>query len=92
MRHGKLHICRRKAGNSTTYPLAVAVGEALLAYLRNARPASPHREVFLSMLEADDEVTQAAVKLIENGYPDVTLVTPVGHEPGNPLPGRRSAA
>ncbi|MDX8499892.1 exopolysaccharide transport family protein [Mesorhizobium sp. VK4C] len=49
-------------------------------------------EVFLSMLEADDEVTQAAVKLIENGYPDVTLVTPVGHEPGNPLPGRRSAA
>ncbi|MDX8464138.1 exopolysaccharide transport family protein [Mesorhizobium sp. VK23B] len=49
-------------------------------------------EVFLSMLEADDEVTQAAVKLIENGYPDVTLVTPVGHEPGHPLPGRRSAA
>ncbi|MDG4885003.1 exopolysaccharide transport family protein [Mesorhizobium sp. WSM4884] len=49
-------------------------------------------EVFLSMLEADDEVTQAAVKLIENGHPDVTLVTPVGHEPGDPLPGRRSAA
>ncbi|UCI05939.1 GumC family protein [Mesorhizobium sp. B1-1-8] len=50
-------------------------------------------EVFLSMLEADDEVTQAAVKLIENGYPDLTLVTPVGHEPpGTPLPGRRSAA
>ncbi|CDX31506.1 Exopolysaccharide transport protein family [Mesorhizobium plurifarium] len=49
-------------------------------------------EVFLSMLEADDQVTRAAVKLIENGYPDVTLVTPVGHEPGDPLPGRRSAA
>ncbi|RWL41761.1 MAG: chain-length determining protein [Mesorhizobium sp.] len=49
-------------------------------------------EVFLSMLEADDQVTQAAVKLIENGFPDVTLVTPVGHEPGDPLPGRRSAA
>ena len=49
-------------------------------------------EVFLSMLEADDQVTQAAVKLIENGYPDVTLVTPVGHAPGDPLPGRRSAA
>ncbi|TPO13116.1 exopolysaccharide transport family protein [Mesorhizobium sp. B1-1-5] len=49
-------------------------------------------EVFLSMLEADDQVTQAAVKLIENGYPDLTLVTPVGHEPGDPLPGRRSAA
>ncbi|RUZ23301.1 tyrosine-protein kinase family protein, partial [Mesorhizobium sp. M7A.F.Ca.CA.001.04.1.1] len=50
-------------------------------------------EVFLSMLEADDEVTQAAVKLIENGYPDLTLVTPLGHEPpGNPVPGRRTAA
>ncbi|RWC75479.1 MAG: chain-length determining protein [Mesorhizobium sp.] len=50
-------------------------------------------EVFLSMLEADDEVTQAAVKLIESGYPDLTLVTPLGHEPpGNPVPGRRSAA
>ena len=50
-------------------------------------------EVFLSMLEADDQVTQAAVKLIENGYPDLTLVTPIGHEtPGTPVPGRRSAA
>ncbi|MDX8525653.1 exopolysaccharide transport family protein [Mesorhizobium sp. MSK_1335] len=49
-------------------------------------------EVFLSMLEADDQVAQAAVKLIENGYPNLTLVTPVGHEPGDPLPGRRSAA
>ncbi|TPM03293.1 chain-length determining protein [Mesorhizobium sp. B2-3-11] len=50
-------------------------------------------EVFLSMLEPDDEVTQAAVKLIESGYPDLTLVTPLGHEPpGNPVPGRRSAA
>jgi Mrp family chromosome partitioning ATPase len=50
-------------------------------------------EVFLSMLQADDEVAQAAVKLIESGYPDLTLVTPIGHEtPGNPVPGRRSAA
>ncbi|CAN7465858.1 GumC family protein [Mesorhizobium caraganae] len=50
-------------------------------------------EVFLSMLQADDEVAQAAVKLIESGYPDLTLVTPIGHEtPGHPVPGRRSAA
>ena len=50
-------------------------------------------EVFVSMLEPHDEVTQAAVKLIESGYPDLTLVTPVGHEtPGTPVPGRRSAA
>jgi uncharacterized protein involved in exopolysaccharide biosynthesis/Mrp family chromosome partitioning ATPase len=50
-------------------------------------------EVFLSMLEPQDEVARAAVKLIEGGYPDLTLVTPVGHEtPGTPVPGRRSAA
>lgn len=50
-------------------------------------------EVFLSLLEPDDEVAQAAVELIESGYPDLTLVTPVGYEtPGTPVPGRRSAA
>ncbi|RWK54509.1 exopolysaccharide transport family protein [Mesorhizobium sp.] len=50
-------------------------------------------EVFLSLLEPNDEVAQAAVELIEGGYPDLTLVTPVGHQtPGTPLPGRRSAA
>jgi integrase/recombinase XerD len=43
-----LHICHRKAGNNTTYPLSVAVGEAILAYLRQGRPSSAHREVFLS--------------------------------------------
>ena len=57
------------------------------------RLAGDATEVLLSMLEPDDEVAQAAVKLIENGYPDLTLVTPLGHEPpGNPVPGRRSAA
>lgn len=45
-------------------------------------------EVFLSMLEPADEVAQAAVKLIENGYPELTLVTPIGHEtPGTRVPG-----
>ncbi|RUW24281.1 chain-length determining protein [Mesorhizobium sp. M4B.F.Ca.ET.215.01.1.1] len=58
-----------------------------------SRLAGEATEVFLSMLEADDEVTQAAVKLIENGYPELTLVTPLGHEsPGTPVPGRRTAA
>jgi exopolysaccharide transport family protein len=50
-------------------------------------------EVFLSLLEPDDEIAQAAVELIESGYPDLTLVTPVGYQtPGTPVPGRRSAA
>lgn len=48
-RKGTLHISRRKAGNETTYPLSVPVGEAILKYLRDGRPSSaPYREVFLS--------------------------------------------
>jgi integrase/recombinase XerD len=43
-----LHVRRRKAGNDTTYPLSVPVGEAILAYLRQGRPSSTHRELFLS--------------------------------------------
>jgi integrase/recombinase XerD len=43
-----LHVRRRKAGNDTTYPLSVPVGEAILAYLRQGRPWSTHRELFLS--------------------------------------------
>ena len=50
-------------------------------------------EVFLSMLEPRDEIALAAVQLIENGYPDVTLVTPVGHrQPEVRVFGHRSAA
>lgn len=43
-----LHVRARKGGHSTTYPLSAAVGEAVVAYLRDGRPASPHREVFLA--------------------------------------------
>jgi exopolysaccharide transport family protein len=49
-------------------------------------------EVFVSVLEPDDTVAEAAVKLIENGYPDLTLVTPDGRPtPGTPVPGRSAA-
>ncbi|MCX5653765.1 MAG: site-specific integrase [Planctomycetota bacterium] len=47
-RNEELRICSRKAGNSTVYPLAPSVGNAILAYLRNGRPTSTHRQVFLS--------------------------------------------
>ncbi len=43
-----IHIRYRKAGNSTTYPLTIGVGEAIVAYLRNDRPSSAYRQVFLS--------------------------------------------
>ncbi|MCY2928034.1 MAG: site-specific integrase [Planctomycetota bacterium] len=43
-----LTIKSRKAGNSTTYPLAASVGTAILAYLQDGRPNSSDRHVFLS--------------------------------------------
>lgn len=49
-RQEKLHIRRRKVGNSTTYPLAASVGDALVTYLKSGRPASAHPEVFLTVL------------------------------------------
>jgi integrase/recombinase XerD len=43
-----IHIRNRKAGNSTTYPLTIGVAEAIVDYVRNDRPASEYRHVFLS--------------------------------------------
>jgi integrase len=47
-RKQQLHVRTRKAGNSTVYPLDAAVGTAIMSYLESGRPASEHREVFLS--------------------------------------------
>lgn len=49
-RNRKLHIRGRKAGNSTTYPLARSVENAIVEYLQKGRPPSSHREVFLSVI------------------------------------------
>ena len=38
-----------KPGRTYRYPLSRTVGDAILRYLQGVRPASPHREVFLSL-------------------------------------------
>jgi exopolysaccharide transport family protein len=49
-------------------------------------------EIFVSMIEPDEVVAQAADQLVGNGYPDITLVTPAGHDrPGTPVSGRSAA-
>jgi integrase/recombinase XerD len=45
----RIHVLGRKAGNSTTYPLAASVGEAIIDYLRNARPQCTDRHLFVSL-------------------------------------------
>lgn len=45
----QFHVLSRKAGNSTSYPLAASVGAAIIDYLRNARPQCTDRHVFLTL-------------------------------------------
>jgi site-specific recombinase XerD len=43
----RIRITQSKTGRATELPLMPPVGEAILDYLRHARPPSEHREVFL---------------------------------------------
>jgi site-specific recombinase XerD len=45
----QFHVLGRKAGNSTTYPLAATVGEAIIEYLR-LRPQCADRHVFVTLV------------------------------------------
>src|SRR5215472_19237888 len=46
-RNERLKVRERKAGNTTTYPLSAAVGAAIVDYLKNGRPSTTYREVFM---------------------------------------------
>jgi site-specific recombinase XerD len=42
----RLHVRERKADHTTAYPLAPAIGEAIVDYLKNGRPGVESRELF----------------------------------------------
>lgn len=46
-RTDRLYIRRSKTGNESILPLRSSVGEAILAYLRNGRPKTSGREIFI---------------------------------------------
>ncbi|MFC2173080.1 site-specific integrase [Acidobacteriota bacterium] len=48
-RHDRLSICQRKTGEPLLLPLTPEIGQALITYLREARPSTPHRQVFLTV-------------------------------------------
>jgi len=48
--HEILRVPARKAGHSSAFPLAPAVGAAIIDYLKNARPETTSRHVFLTVL------------------------------------------
>ena len=46
--HELFRVVSSKTGQLRTYPLTRSVGDSILRYLKEVRPRSPHREVFLS--------------------------------------------
>lgn len=46
-----IRLRRTKHGKTQEYPLTQEIGEAMLRYLKNVRPRSSHREVFLSLTQ-----------------------------------------
>lgn len=44
-----IHVTRPKMRRAQSYPMSIPVGEAILRYLRLARPRSPHRSLFLTV-------------------------------------------
>ena len=57
----RLMVPERKAGHSTAYPLSAVVGEAILDYLRSARPETLDRHVFIRAIAPQTPLTGGAV-------------------------------
>jgi site-specific recombinase XerD len=59
--HDLLHVARVKRRTTQVYPLVPAVGNALIRYLQDVRPASARREVFLTLLSPLRPLTRGAL-------------------------------
>lgn len=65
----RLRVRQRKGGHATTtFPLSPQVGEALVDYLRSARPETADRHVFLNVLAPFAPVTMSGVSQRATGY------------------------
>jgi len=57
----RLLVPQRKAGHTTAYPLSSVVGEAILDYLKNARPHTEERRLFFRVVAPIRPVTAVTV-------------------------------
>ncbi len=57
----RLTIPERKGGQSSAFPLSVSVGEALVDYLKHARPQTTDRQVFLRTVAPFRPIGSAAI-------------------------------
>lgn len=78
----RLRVPERKAGHSTAYPLSGVVGEAILAYLKNGRPATEDRHLFFRVLAPHIPLTYNAISGRASHYlrkAQVTVPRPGSH-------------
>ena len=59
-----LHLWRSKSRRTQTFPLAATVGAAILRYLKEVRPRTAFREVFLTLPSPFRPLTSAAWSLL----------------------------
>jgi integrase/recombinase XerD len=64
----RLLVRDRKRDHSTAYPLAAAVGDAIVAYLKGGRPQSNARHLFFTHLAPVRPMTHTAVSLRAGRY------------------------
>lgn len=78
----RLDVRGRKAGHSTAYPLAPIVGEAILDYLKQGRPETTARTLFIGVYAPYTPLSRVAVSLRAKHYlrkAGITVPRPGSH-------------
>jgi site-specific recombinase XerD len=77
----RLHVRERKADHTTAYPLAAAIGEAIIDYVKNGRPDVSSRVLFWRHLAPRVPLTHHAVASTATKYLREAGITV--HRPGS---------
>jgi integrase/recombinase XerD len=64
----RLLVTERKAGHHTAYPLSSTVGEAIVDYLKHARPDTSERHLFFNIMAPRSPMTANGVSLCATRY------------------------
>lgn len=80
-RNTTMHLRGRKIGNTTAYPLAPEVGEALLDYIQNGRPETKDRRIFMVCKAPRRPINHRIVALRATHYLKAAGV--IGHRLGS---------
>jgi len=69
-----LHVSRVKRQSAQTYPLVPVLGNAIIRYLEQIRPASDHRQLFLTLLPPFRPLSRGAVYgLTQRGFKALSI-------------------